>query len=105
MKTVIQILIIIDDFADDPSSTRNSKLLHSLYMRGRHTCISTITATQVYKAISPIIRKNITDLYIFRLRNQADMQAWLEETEAIYEGYVVRPLQDSHRCALRLPLH
>ena len=85
MKKVFQILIIIDDFADDPSFTRNSQLLHSLYIRGRHTFISTITATQVYKAISPIIRKNITDLYIFRLRNQADMQAWLEEMEAIYD--------------------
>jgi hypothetical protein len=85
MKKVFQILIIIDDFADDPSFTRNSQLLHSLYIRGRHTFISTITATQVYKAISPIIRKNITDLYIFRLRNYADMEAWLEEMAAIYD--------------------
>ena len=85
MKKVYQILIIIDDFADDPTFTRNSQLLHSLYIRGRHTFISTITATQVYKAISPIIRKNITDLYIFRLRNYADMEAWLEEMAAIYD--------------------
>ena len=85
MKKVYQILIIIDDFADDPSFTRNSKLLHSLYIRGRHDFISTITATQVYKAISPVIRKNITDLYIFRLRNNGDMQSWLEELEAIYD--------------------
>jgi carboxylesterase type B len=85
MRKVFQILIIIDDFADDPSFTRNSRLLHSLYIRGRHTFISTITATQVYKAISPVIRKNITDLYIFRLRNYADMEAWLEEMSAIYD--------------------
>jgi len=37
----------------------------------------------VFKAISPIIRKNITDLYIFRLSNYADMEAWLEEMAAI----------------------
>ena len=85
MKQVYQILIIIDDFADDPSFTRNSKLLHSLYIRGRHTFISTITATQVFKAISPVIRKNITDLYIFRLRNYADMEAWLDELSAVYD--------------------
>ena len=85
MKKVFQILIIIDDFADDPSFTRNSKLLHSLYIRGRHNFISTITATQVYKAISPIIRKNITDLYVFRLRNHMDMEAWLEEMSAVYD--------------------
>ena len=57
-------LIVIDDFADDPSFTRHSKLLHSLYIRGRHTFISTITATQVFNALSPIIRKNITELYV-----------------------------------------
>ena len=76
MKNIYQILIIIDDFADDPSFTRNSKLLHTLYIRGRHTFISTVTVTQVYKAISLVIRKNITDFYIFRLRNHADMEAW-----------------------------
>ena len=85
MRKVYQILVIIDDFADEPSFTRNSRLLHSLYIRGRHTFISTITATQVYKAISPVIRKNITDLYIFGLRNYADMEAWLEEMSAIYD--------------------
>ena len=54
---MFQILICIDDFADDPSFTRNSKLLHQLYIRGRHQDISTITSTQVYKVISPIVRK------------------------------------------------
>ena len=54
---MFQILICIDDFADDPSFTRNSKLLHQLYIRGRHQYISTITSTQVYKVISPNVRK------------------------------------------------
>jgi len=85
MKKIFQILVIIDDFADDPAFTRHSRLLHSLYIRGRHTFISTITATQVYKAISSVIRKNITDLYIFRLRNHMDMEAWLDEMSAIYD--------------------
>lgn len=89
MKKLFQILIIIDDFADDASFTRNSTLLHSLYIRGRHLAISTITATQVYKAISPVIRKNITDLYIFRLRNHADMEAWLEEVSAVEDKKVL----------------
>jgi hypothetical protein len=47
--------------------------------------ISTITATQVFKAISPIVRKNLTDLYIFRLRNQADLDAIIEEVSAVYD--------------------
>ena len=85
MHKVFQILVIIDDFADSPDFTRSSKLLHSLYIRGRHIFISTVTATQVYKAVSPIIRKNITDLYIFRLRNQTDLDGWIEELSAIYD--------------------
>ena len=83
MKNLYQILIVIDDFADDPSLTRNSTLLHRLYIRGRHFFISTFTATQVCKAISPVIRKNITDIYILRLRSHADIEAWLEEMSAL----------------------
>jgi hypothetical protein len=66
---LFQILIIIDDFADDPSFTRQSKLLHSLYVRGRHNMISTITTTQKLNAIHPIIRVNATEIYAYRLRN------------------------------------
>lgn len=84
-KKIYNILVVVDDFADDPSFTRNSKLLHALYIRGRHTFISTITATQVFKALSPVIRKNITELYVYRLRNYADLEAWIEEVSAIYD--------------------
>ena len=80
-----QILIVVDDFADDPAFTRNSSLLHQLYIRGRHQMISTITATQVYRAISPVVRKNVTYLCIFRLRNQSDLDAVIEETSAIFD--------------------
>ena len=74
-KDLYQILIVIDDFADDTNFTRKSQLLHQLYIRGRHYMISTITSTQVYKQISPIVRKNMTHLFIYRLRNYADLQA------------------------------
>ena len=83
---IFQILIVIDDFADDSSFTRNSHLLHSLYTRGRHSFISTITSTQVYKAISPIIRKNITHLFVFKLRNQTELNALLEEFSALFDS-------------------
>ena len=80
---IYNILIIIDDFADSPEFTRRSTLLHQLYIRGRHTFTSVITATQVFKALSPIIRKNITELYVYRLRNQNDLEAWVDEVSAI----------------------
>ena len=82
---LFQILIVIDDFADDPSFTRNNKLLHQLYIRGRHQYISTITSTQVYKVISPIVRNNITHLFVYRLRNASDLEASIEEISGVYD--------------------
>ena len=82
---IYQILVVIDDFADSPQFTRQSKLLHALYIRCRHTFISTITATQVFNALSPIIRKNITELYVYRLRNYRDLESLIEELSALYD--------------------
>ena len=65
-QDLYQILIVIDDFADDTNFTRKSQLLHQLYIRGRHYMISTITSTQVYKQISPTVRKNMTHLFIYK---------------------------------------
>ena len=76
---------MIDDFADDTNFTRKSQLLHQLYIRGRHYMISTITSTQVYKQISPIVRKNITHLFIHRFRSFGDLGSIVEELSAIYD--------------------
>ena len=80
---IYQILIVIDDFADDEKFSKHSKLLNSLYTRGRHNMISTITSTQKFRAIGNIIRINITELYIFRLRNHHDLEAFIEEVSAL----------------------
>ena len=82
---LFQILIIIDDFADDPSFSRHSKLLHSLYTRGRHSMISTITSTQKFNSIHPLIRVNATELYVYRLRNQKDLDTFIDEVSAILD--------------------
>ena len=84
-KKLFQILIIVDDFADDPSFTRQSKLLHALYIRGRHNVISTITATQKFSAIHPIIRVNATELFVYRLRNYKDLETFIDEVSAVYD--------------------
>ena len=84
-KKLYQILIIVDDFADDPTFSRNSKLLHSLFTRGRHSMISTIVATQKFSAIHPIIRTNATELYVYRLRNYKDLESFVEELSALYD--------------------
>ena len=74
-KDLYQIFIVIDGFADDTNFTRKSQLLHQLYIRGRHYMISTITSTQIYKQISSIVRKNMTHLFIYRLRNYGGLDA------------------------------
>ena len=78
-----QMLTVTDDFADDTDFTRKPKLSHQLYIRGRHYMISTITPTQVYKQISPIVRKNMTHSFIYRLRNYNDLESTVEELSAI----------------------
>ena len=82
VKKLYSILIVIDDMADNSSFSRHSKLLHSLYTRGRHSMISCITATQKFNALSPIIRVNATELYVYRLRNNKDLETFLEEVSA-----------------------
>ena len=47
--------------------------------------ISTVTSTQVYKHISPIVRKSMTYLVISRLRNYGDLEYIIEEMSAIYD--------------------
>ena len=88
-KDLYQILIVIDDFADDTNFTRTSQLLHQLYIRGRHYMISTITSTQVYTQISPIVRKNMTHLFIYRLRNYNDLESIVEELSAMYDKHTL----------------
>ena len=82
---LFSILIIVDDFADDVSFSRNSKLLHSLYVRGRHSQISTLVSTQKFSALSPLIRVNACSLYVFRLRNYQDLNTFLDEVSAIVD--------------------
>ncbi len=84
-KSVYQFLIVLDDVADNPALTRHDKLLHALYLRGRHSFISTIVSTQVFTALSPTIRKHITQLYAFRLRHYRDLETLLEELSALVD--------------------
>ncbi len=80
---LFSVLVIVDDFADDPSFSRHSKILHSLFTRGRHNSISTIVSTQKFTAVAPIIRVNATFLVVYRLRNSKDLETFLEELSAM----------------------
>ena len=83
MKRLFQIPIRLDDVADDKQLCRNSRLLNSLYVRGRHDAISVITSVQYYHTLSPGIRVNATQLYVFKLRNQRDLESLVEALSAL----------------------
>ena len=85
-KKLFQIAIIIDDFADDPRFVRSSKLLHALFTRGRHKCISTFVSSQKFSALAPIIRVNASSYKVFRLRNYNDLEMFLIELGAIFKN-------------------
>jgi hypothetical protein len=84
-KTLHQILIVIDDFADNPEFSRQSRLLHSLFTRGRHSGISTICSTQKFTSLHPILRVNASELIVFRLRNYSDLITFLDEVCALID--------------------
>ena len=69
--------------ADSAEFCKHSKLLHSLYIRGRRICCSVITSVQKYTCLSTIARVNATSLFICRLRSWQDLQTWLDETTAL----------------------
>ena len=79
-------MVVVDDFADQPSFSRNSPLLNQLFVRGRHNSISTIVGTQKFNALSPLIRVNATELYVYRLRNYKDLECFVEEVSAVVSG-------------------
>ena len=79
------ILIVVDDHADDLNFVRHSKLLHGLATRGRHQAISFILSTQKYRSLANIIRLNASSLYIFKLKNQSELDAFIEESSALVD--------------------
>ena len=79
-------------FADDAVFTRQSKLLHSLYTRGRHNSISTIVSTQKFAAIHPIIRVNATSLVVYKLRNNRELESFLEEVSGLSSKKELLPI-------------
>jgi DNA replication protein DnaC len=79
------VLIIVDDMADEPRFTRQSKLLHELYIRSRHSFISTITSVQKATTLHPLIRTQATATFTFRLRSMQDLDTWLCENSAVHD--------------------
>lgn len=84
-KALPQMLIVLDDISDNPKM-HNNKVLNSLFTRGRHSQISVIISSQKYVTLSPLIRTNLSSMYIFKIRNQMDLDTMLCELSAIFEN-------------------
>ena len=58
-------------------------LLHQLFFRGRHAKISTLIATQKYRALAQQIRTQALSFCVFKLRSQQELDALLDEVSAL----------------------
>ena len=81
---MFNILIVLDDMVD-VERTRHSKVLKSLFVRGRHAFISVIDSVQYYYGLPTVIRKQISDLFLFKISNKKDLDAVIEEMSALYD--------------------
>ena len=66
MNKLFSCFLVIDDFAEDKTFMRYSKILHGLYTKSRHFGLSVIIASQKYNALAPIVRLNTSSLYVFK---------------------------------------
>ena len=92
MKKLYNIAIIIDDFLDNQKFLKRTPDLDMLFLRGRHLYISTFISIQKYKGVSQVIRLNINDMYLFKLRNYADLESFLEEFAALADKKTIEKI-------------
>ena len=81
--------------ADDQKAVhRAGGVLESAYVRFRHFHISTIISTQALKLISPVIRKNLTAAFFFRVRNWSSelKLGILDEFSALVDPQILHEL-------------
>ena len=77
MKKLYQVL------ADTPQLHKPHGALDTLFIRGRHTQISTWVSSQKLRLISAAVRVNMQFLCCWRLRNQHELDAVIEELSAL----------------------
>jgi hypothetical protein len=78
------LLLVLDDFVDDPRYRTNQQL-NSTFVRLRHFNVSTLLATQKYRVLNPLLRLNASFLLMTRLRSRMDYKAVEEELSAVLE--------------------
>jgi hypothetical protein len=95
-KPLPQILTIIDDFADRSDILHSrSGILTTLFIRGRHFGSSCWVSSQKLTAIASVARVNFRFLLVWRLRNQKEIIALMEELSAIYPMQVLHEMHET----------
>ena len=83
MKKLYQVLVILDDVADMPQLHKPNGALDKLFIRGRRMQVSTWVSSQKLRLISAAVRVNMQFLCCWRLRNQHELDAVVEELSAL----------------------
>ena len=68
--------------------------LKTLFVRGRHSGVSTIVMTQKVRLIQPAVRVNASFYIVFRLKNFQDLSSIIEEMSALVDKKTVRALYE-----------
>ena len=93
MKQLYQVLVVINDFAA-PQLHKAHGALDTLFIRGRHLQISTWVSSQKLRLISAAVRVNMQFLCCWRLRNQHELDAVIEELSALLPKDKLRRLYE-----------
>ena len=85
MKKLYQVLVCLDDMADSPQVHKKTGdgILDTLFIRGRHYCVNTWVSTQKLRLMPSAVRVNTMFYCVFRLRNQLELDALVEELSAM----------------------
>ncbi len=95
-KPLPQCLTIIDDFADRADIMHAAgNILTTLFIRGRHFGSSCWLSSQKLTSISTVARVNFRFLLCWRLRNQKEVMALMEELSAVYPIPVLHQMYEA----------
>lgn len=79
-----------------------SSVFLGLCTRYRHLKLSIIVATQYFKALPPVVRSNTSMFLVFRLTNEKELMAWLEEEAG---NFPPRELEAAYRAITKHKYH
>ena len=92
-------VLVVDDCVN---LIGGSSAFLGLCTRYRHLKLSIIVATQYFKALPPVVRSNTSMFLVFRLTNEKELMAWLEEEAG---NFPPRELEAAYRAVTKNKYH